>query len=158
MTLASLSPCFSVSLKVDSISISEGDSREIANERNFRKVSRSLPLSLSLSLGVRSSAEDKRVSKFPAEQPSAPCVAPFDRDATTIKRIDTTRHRAPHRFRSRRVAQAGCCARGVGYITRRYNARVIYAAWQRAALNGSSDVRRTVHARAGSHLRRIRDL
>lgn len=48
------------------------------------------------------------------------------------------------------------CARacGVGYITRRYNARVIYAAWRRTALNGSSDVRRTVHTRPGSHLRR----
>lgn len=55
-----------------------------------------------------------------------------------------------HRFSVRCAAKRDAArrTRGVGYITRRYNARVIYAAWRRAALNGSSNVRRTVHTRA----------
>lgn len=46
-------------------------------------------------------------------------------------------------------------AHHVGYITCRYNVRVIYVAWRRAALNGSSDVRlRYRYVPASSHLRR----
>lgn len=49
-------------------------------------------------------------------------------------------------------------AHDVGYITCRYNVRVIYAAWRRAALNGSSDVPTTVYARPPVTYVEIRDL
>lgn len=77
------------------------------------------------------------------------------RRLTASARCDDKARRYGFRFG---VLQTGCCACGVGYITRRYNARVIYAAWRSAALNGSSDVRHTVYTRPAVTYVEIRDL
>lgn len=105
-------------------------------------------------------------SAFPnSRRCSRNVLAPSDRERDATARCNdkaaqasahnARRSTARHRFR---ILQTGCCARGVGYITRRYNARVIYAAWRSAALNGSSDIRRTVHTRPAVTYVEIRDL
>lgn len=59
-------------------------------------------------------------------------------------------------WRSRLLARHK--AHDVGNITCRYNVRVIYAAWRRAALNGSSDVRLGYTCRPAVTSVEIRDL